>query len=252
MKKILNMFRLFYDPKFYKELLTKHAHPIRQVFILILISTIAYSVFYGKSISTMLKEGKEFILTEIEEFKLEEGKLFVNQKDTTLYENDKLKIVVDTEDKYDENNIQDEKVIIYIDEEKVLIKKNDIELRGHMYAGDIKTIDNKYIAGIMDKIRSNVYLIAIPALIVQMLFKWFYVLVIGAIGIVVLKIMKVEIKFKQVLKISAYILTIPTVLTILNVFVLNVLIPALSRVNILIIILYFIVIGKSLKKSDKQ
>jgi heme/copper-type cytochrome/quinol oxidase subunit 1 len=66
---------------------------------------------------------------------------------------------------------------------------------------------------------------------------------------IVLKIMKVDVDFKYLFKISAYIITIPTILTIINVVILNFLMPLMSELNLIVIVGYFILIGKGLKKN---
>lgn len=246
-----NFLRLFYDIEFYKELKDKTGHPIRQVFILIFLSMIAYSLYFGVNIIKLASSGKDFVLNEMNEFTLEEGKLTVNQKDAIVYQHNKNIFVIDSKNNFSEEDLNKYERILYVNDEKILFKNDNNTTNIDLNSIKLK-VDNKIIANLLDNTKVLAYLIFIPVLLYQIISKWLYVVLIGFIGFIILKIMEVEVDFKYILKISAYILTIPTILSIINVVVLNFLIPAFANFNILVIIIYFIAIGKNLKQNDEE
>jgi hypothetical protein len=245
-------FRLFYDIEFYKELMSKKGHPIRQIFILILISTFIYSSFAGVSIMDVVTETKDAIVTEINDFKFENGKLSVTDNEEAIIIEDTQDdgiLVIDTKDKLNESIIDDYNLAIYINSERVVYKKSEYETRIIDFEGLNWGFNKSDVVNFLDKVKKYVPLIIIPVLLYQLIAKWIYVLVVGLVGMIVLKMMNIDVDFKYIFKISAYIITIPTILTIINIVLLNYLIPLMSEFNLIVIVAYFVIIGKNLNKD---
>jgi hypothetical protein len=243
-------FRLFYDIEFYRELMEKNGHPIRQIFFLIVLSTLAYSIFAGVGITELITEAKDYVVTEVNDFKFEDGKLSVTDNDEAItFEYGDGIVVIDTKSQLEEAFIDNYNRAIYINAEKVVQKKSQFDTRIIKFEEMNLGFNKSDVAAFLENAKAFAPLIMIPILLFQLISKWIYVLIVGIIGMIVLKIMKVDVDFKYLFKISAYIITIPTILTIINVVILNFLMPLMSELNLIVIVGYFILIGKGLKKN---
>ena len=208
---------------------------IKYILILTLIFVIIITVAYTFKFYNVINGVKEFVSQEIEEISLENGNLAISSKEPIIIENEKSIIpivIIDTNkdidtDKYLEKiNLYDTGILILND--RVIISNNLLAQDESIYYSNIFTenLTNKeeFINLISGNNMIYTYMLFFVTIFVYMFIIHFAsnivdAVVLGALGYIFARIVKLRLRFKATFNIGVHALTLPIILNLIYIIV---------------------------------
>ncbi len=208
---------------------------IKYILILTLIFVIIITVAYTFKFYNVINGVKEFVSQEIEEISLENGNLAISSKEPIIIENEKSIIpivIIDTNkdidtDKYLEKiNLYDTGILILND--RVIISNNLLAQDESIYYSNIFTenLTNKeeFINLISGNNMIYTYMLFFVTIFVYMFIIHFAsnivdAVVLGALGYIFARIVKLRLRFKATFNIGIHALTLPIILNLIYIIV---------------------------------
>jgi len=218
-------------------------YSLRRAFLYLFLLTLIFGTITGVKVlydfNTGLNEIIQGVQTEIPNFKLQNGELFVDANMPLLLDKSQDSIfIIDTSEQTNQNILKDYPRGILITKNEVIQKKNEIETSLYSFKdlGDLvvtKSDFEKYLPYL--KIL-NVFIVVF-GFIGFFIGKLFSVLILSLVGLLISKIQKYDSGFGNLFKVSIYVLTLPLMIkTVLVLF--DVTIPYFSLLYYGIAIFY--------------
>jgi len=224
--------------------------------ILSVVIGIKAGIFINKSYEDVLT----FYNTDFPEFQFKNGILNVDAEMPIISYDEETKdiFVIDTSNNSDESIIDDYANGVFIFKDKVITKEDDghtistfiySELSSQFGEVEFQKKDVERVFPIFEKFKVALYIIIfIGYFIFKVSNTLFLALVYGTLSLIPTKIMKSNLKFAELYKISLYSLTLPTLIGIAAT-VFGISIPFFSIIKFIIMSVYIILIIKSIKEN---
>ncbi len=208
---------------------------IKYILILILIFIMIVTLAYTFKFYNVVSDVKEYISEQIEEISLENGKLTISSKEPIIIENEKsiVPIIIIDTDKYADPEKYLEKINLYdtgilVLHDKITISNNLLAQDQSIYYSNIFTenINNK--EELINLISGNkmmyTYMLFFVTVFVYLFIIYFSsnivdAIVLGALGYIFARIVKLRLRFKATFNIGIHALTLPIILNLIYIMV---------------------------------
>lgn len=204
---------------------------IKYILILTLIFTIVIALIYTSKFYSVLDSAREFISTDIEEMKIENGKLNVTSEEPITIENENSIIPIVIIDTSDNANVEEyvEKINIYetgivVLSDRVIISNSILTEDESIYYSNLFTenIENKeeFLSLISNENMLYTYLLFFGTMLVYLFTVYFMSnlvdsIVLAALGYILARIVKLRLRFKATFNIGLHALTLPIILNLI-------------------------------------
>lgn len=208
---------------------------IKYILILTLIFTLAITLTYTIKFYDILNSAKEYISQNVEEMKLEDGKLTVKSEKPIIIENEKSIMPIIIIDTSDEANTEEyiEKINLYdtgmaVLKDRIILSNSLLSQDENIYYSNFLTenIDSKegFIGLISGSNMTYTYMLFFATIFVYMFVIYIASnlvdgLVLGVIGYLFARIVRLRLKFKATFNIGLHALTLPIVLNLIYIIV---------------------------------
>ncbi len=213
----------------------KVSSAIKYILILILIFTIVIALTYTLKFYGIINSAKEYISKDIEEIKLEDGKLTVSSETPIIIENENSVIpiiiidtteVADIEKYLEKINIYDTGILILKD--KITISNNLLTQNQSMYYSNIFTDDIESKEEFINLISGNnmayTYLLFFTTIFIYLFVIYLSSnlvdgVVLGVLGYLFARIVRLKLKFKATFNIGLHAMTLSILLNLIYIIV---------------------------------
>jgi len=211
---------------------------VKYLLLLTLIFTIAVSGIYTYKFYTISKDVKQYINDNIEEIKFMDGKLAISPSEPIIIENGELPVsifIIDTDkwDAYKYKEKYSEKLSLYENgilmlSDRIVILNNLTNQEKYIYYCEIyeDNIPNKeaFMNLISDNNMIFLYLIVFETVfiylfIVYLASNFVDIVVLGALGYIFARIVRLRLRFKATFNIGVHALTLPVILNLIYITV---------------------------------